>query len=155
MPTSLPISKANQDIRNAWKARRVFSKAVKKLEKLQAKEDFQLLFKRALYEILPEGHEFAGMLVIQAITKIYSEIALGVRPASNMQMMALHRLLNQYMGRGEVALEQRDSAEAGAPKVLYIGGKQQPPTVTAAVVVPELTDGGEDVSGNSEPSEGE
>ena len=155
MPTTtLPTGTHNAAVRDAWRLRRSFTKAAKKLEKMLAKEDFQLLFKRRLYAILPEDHEFAGRLVIDALTQIYTEIALGVRPATNMQMMALHRVLNQYMGRGEVALEQRDSAEAGAPKVLYIGGKQQPATVPAQVVdVPTLTDGGEDVSRDSESEE--
>jgi len=150
----VPSASHIAEIRAALKARKHFVKAAKKLEALYAKEDLQILLKKELYSIVQEEGEFQGLLNIEVITKLYLAIARGEKSANKAQMTAIQRLFDQYLGRGEVAAEQRDTADAGAPKVLYIGGKQEPKTVPAQVV-PTLQDGGEDVSRNSERSEAE
>jgi len=139
------------DIREAMKARKRFIKAAKKLETLYAKEDLQLLLKKELYSIIDAG-EYAGHLNIEVITKIYLAIARGELSGSKAQMQAIQRLFDQYLGRGEIAAEQRDTADAGAPKVLYIGGKQEPKTIPAQVV-PTLEES--NVSRESEQCESE
>lgn len=139
------------EIRAALKQRKHFVKAAKKLEALYAEEDLQILVKRELYSIVAEG-EFAGLLNIEVITKLYLAIARGEKSANKAQMAAIQRLFDQYLGRGKVATEQRETADAGAPKVVYIGGKQEPKTLQAQVVaVPTLEDG--DVSRDTERSE--
>jgi hypothetical protein len=147
----MPSASHIAGIRAALKARKHFVKAAKKLEALYAEEDLQILLKKELYSIVTEG-EFAGQLNIEVITHLYLAIARGEKSANKAQMAAIQRLFDQYLGRGKVATEQRDTADAGAPKVLYIGGKQEPKTLPVQVV-PTLEDG--DVSGNSEQREGE
>ena len=101
----------------------------------KVKEDLAMLTIAELYSPIELG-KYKGMLVIEALPKLFKDVMLGNTSASKTQQAAIIRWYDQYYGRGEVAAEQKDAAEASGPKFVLIGNgpKKDPPTIPAHIV---------------------
>jgi hypothetical protein len=104
----------------------------------KVKEDLAMLTLAELYAPLEKG-KYAGMLAIEALPKLYRDVVFGLTSVSKQQQAAIMRWYDQYAGRGEVARENKEEADANSPKVLYIGaGSKSEPKTIPAEIVPRL-----------------
>lgn len=103
------------------------------------KEDLSMLTIAELYSPVTEGR-YKGLLAIEALPKLYRDVVFGITGASKQQQAAIMRWYDQYAGRGEVAAEKKEEADANSPKVLYIGASAPQPIKTAALELKEAYD---------------
>jgi hypothetical protein len=137
-----------KEIRQKMRERQIH---LKELDDLAIKEDLGIFLKAELRGVVMQG-KYKGMTGIEALAKLYKGIILGEINPTKAQQSLILRTMDQYVGRGQVAAEQKDAADAGAPKVLYVGGKQEPKTIPAQPV-PVLE--AENVSRDTERPQGE
>lgn len=105
------------------------------------KEDLSIFLRAAFYEKVPSGR-YSGMPGIAALPLLFRDVAFGITGMSKAQQATVIRLIDQFVGRGELAAEQKDQAEANAPKVVYVGaGEKKAPLTATAVEVPTLGEG--------------
>lgn len=111
----------------------------KELEHIKA--DLTFFLKAAFYEKVPAGR-YEGMYGVEALPLLVRDAAFGITGLSKQQISTILRLLDQFVGRGEVAAEAKDIAAESGPKVLYVGGERKPaPTTIQAEVIPALQEG--------------
>ena len=124
-----------KEIRERLKLRELQCK-LKELEGPQIKEDLSVLIRAAFYEKVPAGR-YEGQLGIEALAGMYRDIAFGVTGASKQQQALILRVLDQFIGRGEIAKEAKEIAAEAGPSVVYVGGRnKQVPTIDGEVVRP-------------------
>lgn len=126
-----------KEIREKLKARNLEIQ-LKKLEGPQIKEDLTLFLKAEFYSPVPSGR-YAGRLGIEALPALYRDVVFGITGVSKQQQATIIRLMDQFIGRGEVAAEQKEIAGELGPKVVYVSGsKRDLKTIDADIVPPRL-----------------
>ena len=109
---------------------------LKDLEGPGIKEDLTVLIKAAFYEKVPSGR-YKDMLGVEALAGMYRDIVFGITGASKQQQATILRILDQFIGRGEIAQEAKEIAAETGPTVVYVAGKKREiPTINGEAVEP-------------------
>ena len=115
---------------------------LKKKDLEDIKDSMTNCLKLAFLEVVPSGR-YEGKTGIEALPLLYRDVVFGITGASKAQQSAIMRMMDQFIGRGEVAAEAKEIAAESGPKVLYVGGarKEEPKTINAEIVhtLPEGT----------------